>query len=105
VSTLGGFILDIVTWKRTTSRGKYAQANASSEKPLGISAPAEPYAPGPYTDSRSSIALEQYTAPNTQRDATSGYAVPEEQFSYGDSDTAYHGGHHPEPASTLVATK
>jgi hypothetical protein len=105
LSTLGGLVLDVVTWRRTTSRGKYAQANASSEKPLGISAPTEPYAPALYTDSRSSIALEQYTTPNTQRDATSGYAVPEEQFSYGDLDTAYHGGHHPEPASTLATKK
>jgi hypothetical protein len=80
-------------------------ANASGEKPLGISAPLAPYAAQGYSDSRSSIALEQYTAPNTERDANSGYAVPEEQFSYGDTDTAYHGGHEPEPVSALAPKK
>ena len=68
-----------------------------TEKPAGIGAPGVPYDAPVYSDSRSSIALEHYTAPNTQKDDRSGYAVPEEQFNY-DHDISYHGGHQPEPA-------
>ena len=67
---------------------------------MGIAAPNQPYGAPAYSDSRSSIALEQYstqyTTPQTQKGDRSGYQVPEEQFDY--NDTAYRGGHDPSPA-------
>jgi len=87
-STLAAVLLDIVIFRRTVSRGKYAQM-VDHEKPAGI---APPYAAPQYSDSRSSIQLNQYTTPSTQMADRSGYEVPEEQFNY---DTAYQGGHQP----------
>lgn len=75
-------------------------ANASSEKPLGVDAGSEPCVAGSYSDSRSSLQLEQYTTPATTRSVIDGYEVPEEQFLYHQADTAYHGGHEAEPTLT-----
>jgi len=87
-STLAALLLDSVIFRRTVSRGKYAQM-VDREKPAGI---APPYASPQYSDSRSSIQLNQYTTPTTQKADQSGYEVPTEQFSY---DTSYQGGHQP----------
>ncbi|KAF2669773.1 hypothetical protein BT63DRAFT_371566 [Microthyrium microscopicum] len=97
VTTVAALILDIVVWRRTTSRGKYAQMPDNREKPVGIGAPGRPYNAPAYSDSRSSIALEQYTAPNAAYGERADYALPEEQFSY---DTSYGGAaaHHDPPA-------
>lgn len=92
--TLLAFILDVYVWRKSIARGKYAQMR-DSEKPAGISAPGQPYNAPNYSDSRSSIAVEQYTAPQTERGDMSGYQVPEEQFAY--DDTSYRG-HEPTPA-------
>jgi len=95
LTTLAALLLDVYVWRKTISRGKYSQMKG--DKPAGISAPGEPYNAPAYSDSRSSLPMEQYTTPNTQKDDHSGYTMPEEQFSY-DQDTSYRGGHEPDPS-------
>jgi len=94
LTTMAALALDIYVWRKMTSRGKYSQMK-DAEKPVGIGAPGQPYNAPAYSDSRSSIALEPYTAAHTSRGDQSGYQMPEEQFNY---DTSYGGPGAHEPA-------
>jgi len=95
-TTLAALLLDIVIWRKTTSRGKYKQM-LDPHKPQGIAPGDAPYTAPHYSDSRNSISLAGYTQGQQPRGDREGYEVPEEQFQY---DTAYHGGHEPNEKQT-----
>lgn len=95
VSTLAALLLDVYVFKRATARGKYNQMEDFDNKQAmpGHNVPERLYNDAPlYNASGSAINL----APQRPLQLTNkaprptGYAVPEEQFSY---DTGYNGGH------------
>jgi len=92
--TLGAVLLDVIIWRRTTSRGKYKQM-LDPDQPKGIAPGSAPYVAPQYSDSRNSISLSGYTQGQQQRGDREGYEMPEEQFNY---DTSYRGGHEPNEA-------
>jgi hypothetical protein len=94
VSTLAALLLDVYVFKRATARGKYNQMEDFDNKQTmpGHNQPERSYNDVPsYNASGSAINLApQRPLQLTKAPRPTGYAVPEEQFSY---DTGYNGGH------------